>query len=238
MIFACNSYADRSVSIAASDGKLVLVNSSPVTVTYTAECYDKVTGTNILSSASNATLQSKKDITYESAGTCANGQTPVYKSAQNVVACSGVNTQYSGAAALCGTASVLCTYNELVSRGVSSLSGYPDNYWFSASADPFYTTTDNWSKNYSRATSGGGKIYQTITMTDGKGSSNTRCSNTAGSSGNGIGYCESSYPTVGHSGAVCCPTNNGFTSCKVTIHSQTPANGSLQSPQFKGGSSF
>lgn len=232
------SAADRSVSIAVPDGKLVLVNGSDVAVTYTVECFDRITGSNILTGASGVTLTAKKDASYESAGTCSGGVASTYKSPQNVVACPG-SVSFSGAAALCGPASNLCTYNELVSRGVTSLQNFPHYYVFAPSADPFYMTYDSWMKGYPQVASGVGKIYSEGTYTNKGNSSNQRCSNTMGSVGtDGIGSCVAIDKNMTSSGALCCPTNNGFKSCKVTILSATPASGHLQSPQFKGGASF
>lgn len=238
-VFLSSAFADRSVSIAVPDGKLNLVNGSNVTVTYTVECYDKVTGSNVLTGASGVTLAAKADISYESAGTCSSGNSPTYKSPQNVVSCAG-NVNYAGAAALCGAASNLCTYNDLVSRSVTSLQNFPHNFWVTASADPFYATWDNWAKNYPYATSGGGKQYQIITYTSKGINNNARCANSAGTSGSnsGIGNCNVADKTYSNAGALCCPTNNGFKSCKVTILSATPTGGHLQSSQFKGGASF
>ncbi len=230
--------SDRSVSIAAENGKITLINGSTVAVSYTAECYDRTTGNNILTGASNVTLAPKGDISYEASGACAGGATPAYKSPQNIVACSG-SANYAGASALCGTASNLCTIADLITRGVSSLSGYPTYYWFSAGAgvNPLYTTWDNWGKSSPYPTSGGGKNYQPRSETK---NVNYRCNttNSVGTGGSGIGNCNPSDVNISASGALCCPTNNGFKSCKVTILSSTPAAGHLQSPQFKGGASF
>lgn len=230
--------SDRSVSIAAENGKITLINGSSVTVTYTAECYDRTTGSNILTGAANVTLAPKADISYEASGACAGGATPAYKSAQNIVACSGTTT-YSGASSLCGSASNLCTIADLNSRGVANLTGYPTYYWFSAGAavNPIYTTWDNWGKSNPYPTSGGGKNYQPRSESK---NMNYRCNttNSMGTAGSGIGYCSPSDVNISASGALCCPTNNGFKSCKVTILSSTPAAGHLQSPQFKGGASF
>lgn len=239
LLFASISSADRSVSIAATDGILTLVNPSAVTVTYSVECYDRVTGANIVTGAANVTLASKADIDYESSGGCASGIVPVFKSAHGVVACPG-SVSFSSAASRCGAQSPICTHNNLVSKGVASLQGYPNNFWFQASTDPFGSTWDNWGKGYDYASAGGGKIYQPRTYTDSKASINHRChtSNAVGSPGTGIAYCTAIDTSASLSGALCCPTNNGFKSCKVTIHSATPSAGTLQSPQFKGGTSF
>ncbi len=239
-VFIQHAYAasDRSVSIAAENGKLTLINGSAVTVTYTAECYDRTTGNNILTGAANVTLAPKADISFESAGSCSGGAAPTYKSPQNVVACAGT-TNYAGAAALCGAGMNICTIAEFANRGISSLSGYPSYYWFFAGTgvDPLYTTWDNWGKSNPYPTSGGGKRYQPRSESK---NVNYRCSatNSVGVPGAGVGYCNPYDVNISASGALCCPTNNGFKSCKVTILSSTPAAGHLQSPQFKGGSPF
>jgi hypothetical protein len=232
--------ADRSVPIVVGDGKLALANNSPVTVTYSVECYDKVTGVNLITGGSNITLAAKGHVEYESPGGCANGSSPTYKSTQGIIACAG-SVMYSGASALCGTQSPICTHNVLVTRGVTSLQSFPNMYWFVASTDPWWVTWDNWAKGYSYPTSGGSKTYQPRTYVDSKATSNNRChiSNATGTPGAGIGYCNTGDMSfLTGSGALCCPTSNGFKSCKVTIHSATPQTGHLQSPQFKGGASF
>ncbi len=215
------------------------MNGSAATVTYTAECYDKITGSNILSGAASVTLAPKASIDYTGGGECASG-TPTYRSLENVVACAG-SVLYSNAAALCGASAPLCTHTNLVTRGITSLANFPYRYWFSAVSDPWYSTWDNWSKSSSYATSGGGKKYHPTTNNKGKGGNpNARCHplNALGSPGTGISDCAPTELNGTANGALCCSTNNGFKSCKVTILPATPTSGSLQSPQFKGGASF
>jgi hypothetical protein len=154
-----HSNADRSVSVAVGEGVLELTNGSPETVTYSVECYDKVNGTNLTPTASSVTLLAKKSIQYMSGGLCANGTAPTYKHSSGVIACAG-NTPLAGAASSCGPQSTLCTLPQLATRGVTNLTGFPHQYWFTSGQATWYHTWDNWVKsNPYNETGGKGKNY-------------------------------------------------------------------------------
>ncbi len=136
--------------------------------------------------------------------------------------------------------STLCSISNLTAKGITSLTNFPDYYALTsgaASGAYWYTSYDStFSKPYSRTengASGGAKNYAPVSYS--KGSSYCNLTN---SSIGAIGKCNAWDQYSNRSGAICCPNNAGFKSCKVTIHSTTPSNGSLQSPQFKGGASF
>jgi hypothetical protein len=235
--FATAAHAQRSVSVIASEGVLELINGSAVTVNYNIDCFDVVTGTNLLTSNTNLTLSPKQSVKYESSGSCAGGAQPEYKFSQGVIACPG-SGDWTAVASACHANSPRCTYNQIVAKGITSFQGIQVNkrYAFEFGAD-FYMTYDNWTKNYLQTISGK-KSNQGYTYFDtGKNTQNYRCSSTASG---GIQHCMSQTTTSTYqvSGSLCCPTNNGFKSCKVTILSSTPTAGFLQSPQFKGGASF
>lgn len=235
MFGALQAHADRSVSIAAADGKLKLINPTAANVTYTVECYDKTTGSNIISGGSNQTLLPKKSVDYVGGAFCTSGS-PSKTLNQGPVFCPGSVT-YASAAGLCGAGNHLCTIAEASTLALdpTEFLGY---YWMSpgAAVDPFYTTYDAWVKNNNPNATTGGKPY--APMTTSKSPSQYRCSTGSAGSGSAVQGCQSGSQTTNYSGALCCPPNNGFVSCKVTIHGSGAAAGHLQSPQFKGGSSF
>ncbi len=237
-LFAWNAQADRSVSISAPDGKLQLTNPTTSAVSYTAECYDKVSGSNILTGYSVVSLAAKGAVTIQAAGSCAGGATPAKTLTQGPFFCSG-SVVYASAGTLCGTGSHVCTITNVISSGASSTDflGY---YWMKPhdTATTWYSTYDNWSKSdYAQDTAGGKKAMAPVTYN--KGGSSYRCatSSNIGNAGAGLNGC-STYNVTSMTGTMCCPDNNGFASCKVTIHGTGVAAGRLQSPQFKGGASF
>lgn len=235
MLVSVPSLADRSVSIAVADGRLELTNGSTVPVNYTVECYDRVTGTNIITDGSAQTMNAKASRVFQSAGMCANGNNPNYKSPNGPYACAGSVT-YANAATLCGPQSTLCTLASLRSKSVTSFQGFPSYYWVSPGSTTWYQAWDAaWSKSSPYTVSGGGKNYAIRTYTD--KANDSRCNETDTGTG-ALSLCSSYDVNSNSPGSVCCPDNNGFKSCKVTIHSSTAASGHLQSPQFKGGSSF
>lgn len=237
ILFTPNAHADRSISIAVSNGVLELTNGSPSTVTYSVECYDKVNGTNLISNAANVTLATQKSIEYMSAGKCANNQEPTYRHTSGIMACAGTGT-FAAAANLCGPNSTLCTLAQLSAKSITTFSSFPNGYVLTSGQVTWYNTYDNWLKANPYTESGGGKNYVPRTYVDSKSSDNYRCHTVAGTTGTGVGYCYPNDTLSNISGAICCPINNGFKSCKVTIHAATPSNGYLQSPQFKGGAAF
>lgn len=227
-------WADRSVTIAVPENRIEITNGSPVTVTYSVACYDKTTGTNIAGAATQ-TLASKASIEYSGPGTCAGGANPSYKHSAGAFGCSGTNTNFAGAPSLCGPQSSICTAATLIALGVTSIQNFPQGHIFDIGATNWFSTFDNWGKNYPQTQSGGGKNYAPR-VGDNKATTNYKCSTTASG---GISFC--TYIDVNSNsgtGAICCPANNGFKSCLVTIHSATPSTGYLQSPQFKGGTAF
>lgn len=235
-LVSLNAVADRSVSIAVPDGKLQLVNGSGVAVNYTVECFDKNTGANVMTGTANQTLAAKASRDFLSGGTCANGATPTYTS-QGVIACPA-STNLSNSANVCTTSSPICTFADLSAKSVTDLSSFPDGYWFKTNVDPYWMTYDNWGKSYQQSPTSPGKYYQPRTYPKGGVSNRCNTTNSMGTSFAGIGGCANgdNYQTL--NGSLCCSTNSGFKSCKVTILSSTPAAGHLQSPQFKGGASF
>jgi hypothetical protein len=236
LMIGTNAWADRSVSISVPDGKLQLTNPSSGTVTYSVECYDKVTGSNIITGFSSVTLATKKMTTITSAGMCAAGQAPAKTLTQGPFFCSG-NVTYSSAATLCGPNSHVCTIANLSSSGAdpNQFLGY---YWIKPqdAASTWYSTYDNWGKNnQSQDAVAGKKPNAPITYT--KSMTQYRCSEGSAGTGAAIQGCSATGASNQY-GTTCCPDNNGFASCKVTIHGTGVAAGHLQSPQFKGGAAF
>jgi hypothetical protein len=236
--FAWNAFADRSVSISVPDGKLQLTNPGSTAVSYTVECYDKTSGSNIASGSFPASLAAKGAATFQSGGLCAGGAPPAKTLTQGPFFCAGSVT-YSAAATLCGTGSHVCTIANVIASG-ANYNDFLAYYWIKphASSSTWYNTWDNWSKSDNPQDASGGK-KPNAPVSYNKGGSSYRCAETSslGSAGAGLAGCYP-YGTSSSTGTMCCPDNNGFASCKVTIHGTGVAAGRLQSPQFKGGASF
>jgi hypothetical protein len=221
--------ANRKVGITAQSGSLKLVNTSSQTVTYNLTCFDS-TGTQLFSS--NAlTLASKNSETLGSSGTptCQVGYVVnTDMSFPTIHGCGAGSlyglTDYSSAAASCGSGYHLCTLSEWASQNAGiGTDGFLDE---SSLQTTFGLTTDygatwetetkgtdrpqaNWTSDYQVITGPGtdsGTIYQMVTT------------------------------TTGDNMAICCPDGGGGTldSCDVEI----TAGGHLSSPQFKGGAAF
>ncbi len=236
LMIGATAWADRSVSISVPDGKLQLTNPSSGTVTYSVECYDKVTGSNIVTGFSNVTLATKKMTTITGAGMCAANQAPTKILPQGPFFCSGTVT-YSAALSLCGPSSHVCTIANL-STSAADPNQFLGYYWIKpqSGASTWYSTYDNWGKNNQPQDSVTGK-KPNAPISYNKSVASYRCSE--GSAGTGASIQGCSYASVsGTYGTMCCPDNNGFASCKVTIHGTGVAAGHLQSPQFKGGAAF
>ena len=234
--FSGSAYAgaDRSVSIAAPNGKLELVNGSTVPVNYTVECYDKATGSNVITGGVNVTLASKGAISYGSGGMCAGNAVPAKITSTGVLFCSGSVT-YASASSLCGTGQLLCTLTKMQAMGNSGAE-FLNGYWMSNTATTWSTSYDGGTKWYDYTLTGGKKNYAPITSNK---SSNYVCATaTQGTGGVIVSNCSAGYTTGTNSGSTCCPLNNGFASCKVTVLGTSATGAHLQSPQFKGGSPF
>ncbi len=235
-LFFLTSYqanADRSISISVPKGSLELTNPSAVTVTYTAECYDKVTGANIVTGHSNATIATKKGVSIANFAGCAAGATLNKALSQGPIFC-GASTNYADAASKCGAASHMCSIGDLITAGVVPAE-FIEGYYLKPhdSTTAWYSTYDSWGKNSTRDTS----LDAPYTYMKNTG---YQCSllSSGNNSGNSLTYCGSGKSSSTKTGTVCCPDNAGFVSCKVTIHGAAASAGHLQSPQYKGGAPF
>jgi hypothetical protein len=226
------SWADRSVNIATSTGEIELVNGSNVNVAYSIECYDKDSGTALTNStAVSQNLISKKSVKYGGSYGCIGGSTLHYTYPQGAYLCKGTpaTTNYATAAGYCGSGASLCTFSKLNAIGLTDLGSTYSGYWFDG-GDPFYTTSDGGS-TWSGPVSGSTLAPRSYSMYG----PNYKCNSVSNNSG-AISYCMQDSKTPGYGdGALCCPADNPFRSCKVTVHGTT---GFLQSPQFKGGTPF
>lgn len=228
--FGARAQTNRSIVIAAPEGRIELINGSDQTVNYNVECFDSQTGANLIVGGTNLSLLPKKSSKHSSNVSCASG-TAIYTHSSGVVACQG-SANFAAAPALCGSDAQLCTFAALRARSVTNIEPFPDYYWIDPTAD-FYYTWDGGTK-WQSVDFDAGKMEASYSY---KSGANYGCNETQSTTGM-ISPCVSTMKSSNASGAICCPQNNGFKSCKVTILSTTPVGGSLQSPQFKGGSSF
>lgn len=234
MSFSSWAVADRSVSIAVPGGSLELVNGSDVSVNYTVQCYDRTTGSNVITDGSNQTIAAKASRVFQSAGVCQGGASPTYKSTQGPFACSGSVT-FANAGSVCGADSSLCTISALQAKSITSLQAFPHGYWVGVTGTLWYAYS--YGKEYPQDMTVGGKVHAPTVYSQYSKGPDYLCNQNQSQTG-AISHCSMSDTNYSAPGALCCPNNNGFKSCKVTIHATTPAGGHLQSPQFKGGTSF
>lgn len=235
VLLASNAIAARSISIAVPEGKLELINPSTTAVTYDVQCYDRTTGTAIISLIGQS-LNSKGQRTHNNPAGCASGVAPSKVLSQGALFCPGSVT-YANRATLCSSAATsVCSFAQVQAMNVptAEMLGY---YWMNVdaagSATSFYSTYDSWGSANNLMDMTGGKPYAPITYS--KSGSSNQCSAASNGTGAVVMGCSSAMANGTSSGTLCCPDNAGFASCKVTIQSAT---GHLQSPQFKGGSPF
>ncbi len=229
--------AQRKVTIPVGPGGVELVNGSPVTVTFNAVCYD-TSGASILSS-NGATLAAKQKATFATPilPTCGSTNT-VGQTFQNGMISCEPQEMHPEPLDNCGTGYHLCTVAEFgANKGASyattdaflSSSGLTSWGYNSSNTSPYDT---NWH------TVTGGADSVPVASWD----STDLCSpNSIDGSGTQVSACTFRSTSAGPYGnAMCCPDGPVGTAsvCEITIDGSTPANGHLQSPQFKGGANF
>lgn len=224
------SYGARSVSISVPNGKLQLTNGSATTVSYSIECFDKVSGTKLIDLTSQ-TLGSNKEKVVSAEIGCAADAT-VYKTFSEGPLMCQKSVTYANRNQACGGDSQACTFSKIRTLGMTNATYGAYGYWMTPdSATTWYRSYDaSWSKsNTYDMTSGKAWAPATSSKT-----SDGYC-NSTNSATNAIRNCTTVDVASNGNGTLCCPNNNGFASCKVTISS---AEGYLQSPQYKGGAPF
>lgn len=227
--------ANRKVTIPPGEKGLELVNGSPVTVNYNVTCFNGSGGNTTFSGLS----LSPRDSTNFSLGgssTCLTGSNISFPTDfLNGMGHCGASTNFSGIGSVCPTGYHACSTSEYAAGFNSSFSPpCCGSNWFDSSSD--YSGTWMFSTD-------GGATFNT-TNTSGSRPSSTNNSSficNKGTDTNNVNAafnvpnCKADF-TSSFGNVFCCPDFLAK-SCEVEI-TNTPNDGYLQSPQFKGGSPF
>lgn len=222
----------RKIPISTSDGVVQITNGSTVPMTYTIRCFDRSTGTAIVTDT--VTLSPKADKTYEGgADICAAGVTLHKKvgTGSAVLCNTSGNISYANRANACGSNAHVCEMTEvtdfsnLTTKGDENYAyAPPTGSWERSDCKGGYVVVADGTATYKPTT-----YYSTNTCVEIRIGGNVIPKSSASWDGkNGTNY----------PGAVCCPNNAGFSSCEVEVSGSNDPNGFLQSPQYKGGKAF